>query len=127
MYESFEMTKPVVKDSRELYEHYKDLEDEKVGYIIKLDLKRTAIGNEFFKLDPATGKNPLYNVLNAYAQYDPEINYCQGMNFLVALLLKHLEDEEDAFYCLVHIMEELDWKGCFSVDMIKLNEFVEFL
>lgn len=31
---------------------------------------------EEFKIDPKTGNNPLFNVLNAFANYDPEINYC---------------------------------------------------
>lgn len=93
MYESFEMSKPPIKDSLDLYEHYNSTQDDKVAYSIKLDLKRTAIGNESFKIDPDSGKNPLFNVLNAYAQYDTVTNYCQGMNFLAALLLKHLENE----------------------------------
>ena len=49
------MSKPIVKDSKELYEHYKSQEDDKVSYMIKLDLKRTAIGNETFRLDPSIG------------------------------------------------------------------------
>ena len=49
------------------------------------------------------------------------------MNFLAALLLKHLENESDAFYILVHIMTVHNWRGCFSVGMDKLHGFIEFL
>lgn len=49
---------------------------EKISFEIQKDLARTAIGNEQFKIAKETGKNPLFNVLNAYAHFDPEINYC---------------------------------------------------
>ena len=74
--DSFEMEKQYITNSTDLYEFYRSQEDEEYTYNIKLDLKRTALGNEDFKIDPATGKNPLFNVLNAYAHYDPVINYC---------------------------------------------------
>jgi hypothetical protein len=35
----------------------------------------------------------LYNVLNVYTLYREDIGYCQGMNFLAAVLLFHLEEE----------------------------------
>jgi len=65
--------------------------------------------------------------LNAYANYDPEIGYCQGMNFIVALLLKHLESERDSFYVMVHIMQKHDWRGCFDMQTTKLKSLLEFI
>ena len=44
-----------------------------------------------FKNDPRTLKNPLFNVLNAYAQYDPQVNYGQGMNYLTANILNYMQ------------------------------------
>lgn len=99
---------------------------DKLSFEINKDLKRTAVGHEKYKIDFNTGENPLFNVLNAYAHFDPEINYCQGMNFVTALLLKHLEYEEDAFFTLVHVMKVHGWRGCFSTGMEKLKEFVGF-
>jgi hypothetical protein len=78
-------------------------------------------------MDSQSGQNMLYNVLNAYAHYDTEINYCQGLNFIVALLLKHLKNEEDSFFCLVHIMKVHGWRGCFSKGMGKLIDLIDFL
>jgi hypothetical protein len=95
-------------------------------YEIKKDLRRTQIGNEEFKLDPESGKNRLFNVLNAYSCYDPEIGYSQGMNFLVAVLLKRL-DEQDAFFMLIHLMEVLQWRGCFDFQLGKLDKLLTFL
>jgi|TARA_B110001450_G_C17421856_1_gene400180 hypothetical protein len=59
------------------------------------------------------GVNPLFNVLNAYANYDTEIGYSQGMNIVGSWILKFMRkeingelvyDEMNAFYVLVHIM-----------------------
>jgi hypothetical protein len=45
----------------------------------------------------------------------------------VALLLKHLKSEEDSFFCLVHIMKVHGWRGCFSKDLEKLVDLIQFL
>lgn len=63
-------------NSTELYEYYRDQYNEDIEYKIKKDLPRTCIGNQDFKIDHKSGKNQLFNVLNAYAAYDPEIGYC---------------------------------------------------
>ena len=51
-----------------------------------------------------SGKNKLYNVLKAYSILDPELGYTQGMNFIVAMLLMNIHDEEDSFWCFTYIM-----------------------
>jgi len=45
------------------------------------------------------------NVLNAFIKRNPQVGYCQGMNFLTARLLTCLEEEE-AFWVLTQIIEE---------------------
>lgn len=80
----------MIFDPKSLYEHYRDHGDAEVFRKINKDLDRTQIGNINYKIDPKTGKNMLFNVLNAYAMYDHQTCYCQGMNFIVALLLTHL-------------------------------------
>jgi hypothetical protein len=59
------------------------------------DVARSDPKNHDFALDTTHGKNPIYNVLNAYAHYDPEIGYCQGINVLTAWLLKFLKDRKE--------------------------------
>lgn len=71
--------------------------------IIK-DLDRTVIGHLDFSFCPLSGQNKLFNVLKAYSNFDPEVGYSQGMNFITAMLLMHIPSEEDAFWCLVAIM-----------------------
>ena len=65
-----------ITNSWELYCSFRDNLDEDLDHRIMKDLKRTAIGNLDFKVDVRSGENKLYNVLNAYAHYDPEVNYC---------------------------------------------------
>jgi hypothetical protein len=38
-----------------------------------------------------------------------------------------MQNEEDSFYCLIHIMKVHGWRGCFSKDMAKLIELIDFL
>lgn len=116
-----------INTATELYQYFKSQQNETIDYKICKDLKRTVIGNMEFNLDHKSGKNKLYNILNAYAHYDRETTYCQGMNFIVALLLNHLPNEEDTFYCFVHIMEVHRWKECFDMHTTKLVNLLEFL
>ena len=46
------------------------------------------------------------HVLHAYALHNPSIGYCQGMNFVVAILLQTVT-EEMAFWMLVTIVDDL--------------------
>ena len=116
-----------VTSGTELFNYLKSQPSEENTYKINKDLPRTCIGNTDFKIDPTSGNNQLYNVLLAYANYDKEIGYCQGMNFIVALLIKHLENEEDAFYCMVHIMKCHDWRACYDMSTSKQVKLIEFL
>ena len=35
--------------------------------------------------------------LKLYARYNPDVSYCQGMNYILGFLYFQLEDEEDTF------------------------------
>ncbi|BAF26986.1 rab GTPase-activating protein 22 [Oryza sativa Japonica Group] len=48
----------------------------------------------------------LVPILEAYAIYDPEIGYCQGMSDLLAPLLAVLEDDNEAFWCFAGFMRK---------------------
>ncbi|XP_067409408.1 TBC1 domain family member 2A isoform X1 [Emydura macquarii macquarii] len=74
---------------------------------IELDLPRTLTNNRHFA-SPASQLTPkLRRVLLAFSWQNPTIGYCQGLNRLAALALLVLEEEESAFWCLVHIVENL--------------------
>ncbi|KAK9874669.1 hypothetical protein WA026_005490 [Henosepilachna vigintioctopunctata] len=71
--------------------------------IIQRDIARTFPAHDFFKEAGGLGQDSLYRVSKAYAVYDSEVGYCQGLSFLAATLLLHMP-EEQAFCVLVKLM-----------------------
>ncbi|XP_035273014.1 TBC1 domain family member 2A-like isoform X1 [Anguilla anguilla] len=72
---------------------------------IQLDLHRTLIGNQHFSSPSDPAVQQLHRVLLAFSWQNPAIGYCQGLNRLAALALLVLQDEEEAFWCLVAVVE----------------------
>ena len=84
---------------------------------IELDWDRTGgsegqISTSFASVD----KLALRRVLTAVSRELPHIGYCQSMNFLAALLLSQVEEEE-AFWLLVTIARDI-LAGYYSVSLI---------
>jgi hypothetical protein len=51
----------------------------------------------------------LFYILAAYSQYNASVGYCQGMAYIVALILMYIQDnEEGVFWCLVSLLESHD-------------------
>ncbi|KAK9076621.1 hypothetical protein SSX86_004955 [Deinandra increscens subsp. villosa] len=48
----------------------------------------------------------LVSILEAYALYDSEIGYCQGMSDLLSPLISVIEDDSEAFWCFVGFMKK---------------------
>lgn len=71
---------------------------------IELDLLRTLPNNKHYSSPDSDGIQKLRNVLLAFSWRNPDIGYCQGLNRLAAIALLYL-DQEDAFWCLVAIVE----------------------
>ncbi|CAE7666080.1 TBC1D2 [Symbiodinium sp. CCMP2456] len=73
---------------------------------------------------------PLRRVLLAFAAKNPQIGYCQSMNFIVATLLECC-DEESAFWILCSLVEDMLPENYYTrnmigvrVDMMVLNSLV---
>ncbi|XP_022733680.1 small G protein signaling modulator 2-like isoform X2 [Durio zibethinus] len=47
----------------------------------------------------------LVAILEAYALYDPEIGYCQGMSDLLSPIISVVEDDSEAFWCFAGFMK----------------------
>ncbi|CAI7789650.1 unnamed protein product [Closterium sp. NIES-54] len=47
----------------------------------------------------------LVAILEAYAVYDPEVGYCQGMSDLLSPFVALLEEDSEAFWCFVAFMQ----------------------
>lgn len=57
---------------------------------IARDINRTFPAHDFFKEVGGLGQDSLFRISRAYANYDEEVGYCQGLSFLVATLLLHV-------------------------------------
>jgi hypothetical protein len=66
--------------------------DQTVLGLIQKDLNRT------FPFIPELDQNSLMNVLIAYSQFDSVVGYCQGMGFVVTVLLLVIKNEELTFF-----------------------------
>ncbi|KAG1085224.1 hypothetical protein G6F42_021481 [Rhizopus arrhizus] len=69
---------------------------------IDLDIPRTLRDHIMFRQRYGSGQRALFNVLRAFASYDEEVGYCQGMTNIAATILMYCE-EEKAFLVLVHM------------------------
>eukprot|EP00873_Tetraselmis_striata_P005860 jgi/Tetstr1/426124/TSEL_016452.t1 len=80
---------------------------------IEKDLHRTFPGHPVMD---SYGRAALRRILRAYSLRNPCVGYCQGMNFVAGTLLLFM-DEEDAFWCLTSIIENL-MPGYYSLAMM---------
>mmetsp|Transcript_59340 Transcript_59340/g.125744 ORF Transcript_59340/g.125744 Transcript_59340/m.125744 type:complete len:398 (-) Transcript_59340:212-1405(-) len=70
--------------------------------LIEADAPRTFPGNAVFE---EFYLEKMKRVLSAYSAHDPEVGYCQGLNFVVGLLLITANGaEEDVFWVFVALM-----------------------
>ena len=113
-------------DSEGVYHFYMKQVNQATTDKIIHDLNRTHIGNENFESDYTTGENSLYNVLNAIAIFDPEVDYIQGMNFIAAFILQKM-NEENTFYMLIYIMKTLNHRSVINLTLGGLNKIVKKL
>ena len=86
--------------------------------IIK-DLSRTFPNDSSFHKGTSSYKK-LFNILKAYSNYNKEIGYAQGMNFIVAKLIKFLDNEKDSFIYLDSIFNKLK-----MVEVLGISNYLE--
>ena len=88
---------------------------------IKKDLHRTFPSSTIMKSKQVQAR--LKNVLRAFSNYDPDLKYFQGMNFIVGFLLYHC-DENIAFWLFVALFEEYDYREIFAKNFPGLKKHV---
>jgi len=69
-------------------------------------------------------------VLIAYSKHNPEVGYCQGMNYLAGLVLIGVEMRQDlAFTLIVRLMdgEGYNLSGLYEQSLRKLFEFTDHI
>ncbi|KAM7271021.1 hypothetical protein ACFE04_030235 [Oxalis oulophora] len=77
-----------------------------------IDLPRTFPGHSW--LDTPEGHSALRRVLIAYSFRDSDVGYCQGLNYVAALLLLVMKTEEDAFWMLAVLLENVLVNDCYT-------------
>lgn len=86
--------------------------------VIQVDLNRTFPRIQMFM--EQEGRDTLQRVLRAYAFFDIEVGYCQGMGFIAGTLLIYLE-EEKAFWVFVCLLRNYGLKQQFAPGMVGLH------
>ena len=67
---------------------------------IDKDIPRTLVDGHPFQ-------SALRNILYCYAIRNPSLLYCQGMNYIVAFLLINGFSEEEGFWFMIQIIEDI--------------------
>ncbi|ALC43878.1 CG7112 [Drosophila busckii] len=116
-----------VEGKLEMHDMYKTLitKETKCETVIQRDIHRTFPAHKCFKESGGSGQDALFKVSKAYAVYDSEVGYCQGLSFIAASLLLHMP-EEDAFCVLVSLMYDYGlrdlYKAGFEVLYLRLYQ-----
>lgn len=114
--------------SSDLYFKLVNTEDIDLSNQIKRDIDRTILNdNNSQIIDISSKKQKLFNILKAYAVYDSEVGYCQGTNYIVAVLLLNINSERACFWTFVQIMNDKNWRDLFINNTPKLVRMLEVL
>jgi hypothetical protein len=68
------------------------------------DVSRTYPNHIHYCQRHGLGQRQLFRVLKAYALYDPEVGYVQGMGYIAAIFLMYMAEDE-AFWLLVALLK----------------------
>ncbi|KAI8646033.1 rab-GTPase-TBC domain-containing protein [Parasitella parasitica] len=109
-------------DSDLVEDEYRELLDQTSPHekVIRRDLPRTFPALPYFKDKNGEGQEMLFNVIKAYSLFDEHVGYCQGLHFVVGVLLLHMPDEA-AFCVLLKLMGHYGLRGHFTPQMETLH------
>lgn len=85
--------------------------------IIDLDVARTP-----FKTNITENRQAISNILKGIAQKCPNINYCQGMNYIAAFLLTLVGNEEESFFIYLSLLMSTEYGTIFPKDLERLKK-----
>eukprot|EP00930_Biecheleria_cincta_P034338 TRINITY_DN23745_c0_g1_i1.p1 TRINITY_DN23745_c0_g1~~TRINITY_DN23745_c0_g1_i1.p1 ORF type:complete len:701 (+),score=107.12 TRINITY_DN23745_c0_g1_i1:74-2104(+) len=93
---------------------------------IERDVRRTYQTHERFAGEEGhQGRAELQQVLQAFSVAEPDIGYCQGMNFVAATLLIHTGSAHEAFWLFMTLIESYHMRYLFApgVPLLPLRVF----
>ena len=107
------------------YDNYKRCKS-KYDLIIVQDISRT------FPLEPNFSVNSinykkLYNILTAYSNFNKNIGYAQGLNFLAARSIILFKNEENVFLFLDGLINKFNLGYFLSINNQKLSKQIKYL
>lgn len=85
---------------------------------IELDLPRTLCTNQNFSSPSSPALQQLRRILLAFSWENPAIGYCQGLNRIAALFLLVLDSEEESFWALKAVVENIMPEDYYSPSLI---------
>ncbi|XP_015366092.1 PREDICTED: growth hormone-regulated TBC protein 1-A [Diuraphis noxia] len=80
--------------------------NEDIKNIILVDIPRTYPDNIYFQPNSENQKT-LFRILCAFAACNPDVGYCQGLNYIAGLLLLITKNEESCFWLLRVLVENI--------------------
>ena len=116
------------KELKNIYYSYKT--KSKYDLEITKDLTRTFPKDKSFSKDSKNSKK-LYNILTSYSNYNKNIGYAQGLNFIAAIAVCMFDNEEICFMFLDSLINRFELKNYLSIDnknlIGKLSHFSKYL
>ena len=70
-------------------------------------------------------KQNLFNILKVYGLFDKDVDYCQGTNYIVALMLYNLDSERLVFWLFHQFMNKYLWRYIYLNKTPKLIRLME--
>ena len=125
-----------INHSEDLYYKLVQTDMIEVEDLIKKDIDRTIMytiytnkenKSQIKKIDISNKHKKLSNILKAYAIYDGEVGYCQGTNYIVAVLLSNINSERACFWTFVQLMNDKKWRDLYKNNTPKLMRMLEVL
>ena len=107
---------PVFEDDGEVYQT--QALKNSVSELIAMDVQRS-----FHNLRHIVKPEILNNILKTYAFFNPEIEYCQGMNFVAGFLYLVFRDEQLSFKALMRVAEIFDMSLLYKKELPMLKLF----
>ncbi|GIL89929.1 hypothetical protein Vretimale_17938 [Volvox reticuliferus] len=84
---------------------------------VELDLPRTFPSHPYLSC-PTTGQAAMRRILTSYSLRNPKVGYCQGLNFIVGVMLMAMDrNEEHTFWLLAALVEKICYQGSFGENL----------
>jgi len=114
---NFNLWRHLLYDERIVSQYKEQNKENDYNYIINMDVKRS------FRDYSEEFRNSLENVLNAYASYNKDVNYCQGMNCIAGFLLTLCNDESHTFSLFSTLISKYNLSSLFKEGVPLLKSY----